>query len=149
MSRSCNNKLSARLFLHAKFFVCNMLPKTIFKVTRAVIAFYAPLQNIGICVSILCCKDILAAFSSLPYIIAIDLDAILLWVLAKCFGFCRLYEIAILSPLLWTLLINVTPEEWNPYIALLALISSAVITILLIRKWFVTRSTNMELQQIN
>lgn len=115
----------------------NRMPtKLMVKATKAVIAVYAPLQNIGICISVLCCQDVLTAFSSLPYIIAVDLDAILLWVLAKCFGFCRLYEIAILNPVFWTIIMNVTPQSWNPYIANAALLSSAVLALLLVTKWY-------------
>ena len=130
------NQLSNSVHTFAPIIDNRMPTKLMVKATKAVIAVYAPLQNLGFCISLLCCQDILAAITSLPYVIAIDLDVMLLWFLAKCFGFCRLYEIAILNPFIWTTLMLITPTSWNPILAVGAMLSSAVLSILLVSKWY-------------
>lgn len=119
-----------------------MPTKLLMKATKVAITIYAPLQNVGFCISLLCCRDIHTAFTSLPYIVAIDIDAMLLWILAKCFGLCKLYELAILNPIIWTTLMVATPDSWNPIIAMPATVSSAVLPALMINKVFCSKRRN-------
>ena len=119
-----------------------MPTRILFKATKAAIAVYAPLQNIAFCISMQVCGDAHTAFTSLPYVLAIDIDVLLLWFLTRCFGFCRLYELAILNPFIWTTLMVVTPYSWNPTIAALASICSAVLVMLLIGKWYNKKRIN-------
>lgn len=99
---------------------------------------YAPAQNIAFLATLMCC-DNNEAFTSLQHLLVVDIDCLILFVIARTFGLCPTYQFSLINPLIWNTILYFTPLHWNAWIEPIAIGVTIITLLLLLRIWF----TNM------
>lgn len=102
------------------------------RAAKIAVMLYAPMQNVAFLTTLLCHKGEVS-FTSFQHLLVVDIDSVALFILARTFGFCRVYQLALLNPVVWNTLLYHTPLSWNVWIEPIAAISTGVMLFLLLK----------------
>lgn len=102
------------------------------RASKIAIMLYAPAQNVAFLTTLLCHKGE-ASFTSFQHLLVVDIDSIALFILARTFGFCRAYQLALLNPVVWNTLLYHTPLSWNVWIEPAAVASTGLMIFLMLQ----------------
>lgn len=104
------------------------------KAAKVAIMLYAPAQNVAF-LTMLLCHSSEVAFTSFQHLLVVDIDCIAVFILARTFGMCKTYQVALLNPVVWNTLLYHTPLSWNVWEEPLAIATTATMIVLMLKVW--------------
>ena len=104
------------------------------RAAKASVMLYAPAQNVAFLTTLLCHKGEVS-FTSFQHLLVVDIDCIAVFILARTFGLCKTYQLALLNPVIWNTLLYLTPLSWNVWIEPIAVAVTALMIFLMLQIW--------------
>lgn len=104
------------------------------KIAKAIVMCYAPVQNVCL-IACLIFHNQQETYTTFQHLLSVEIDSIATWFVAAYFGMCKKYQIAVLNPPLWHIILYYTPISWNAWIVPVAITITVGIIGVLLQAW--------------